>query len=186
MLNSVDLYLKPEVLARYRLPNIAYPIASAELHAALSAGGELPLAMMLHGLQEVVRDGEADWKKLEPAMSRLSELLQPDDEHDVISVEGETWWIEIGSVNLGGKLVTVQRGTDLIAAITPRDDGRLRVSVFRPLDGKSAEFLTGLGKTPPPTHGVCMRENNWEYALDCSASNGNHYAFDRSEAHLSY
>jgi ADP-ribosylglycohydrolase len=142
--------------------------------------------MMLHGLQEVARDGEADWKKLEPAMSRLSELLQPDDEHDVISVEGETWWIEIGPVNLGGKLITVQRGTDLIAAITPRDDGRLRISVFRPLDGKSAEYLTGLGQTPHPTHGVCMRENNWEYALDCSASNGNHYAFDRGEAHLSY
>lgn len=39
---------------------------------------------------------------------------------------------------------------------------------------------------PHPEHGVCMRENNWEYALDCSAGNGNYYAADRGEAYLSY
>ena len=119
-------------------------------------------------------------------MSRLSELLAPEDERDVISAAGDTWWIEIGPVDLSGKLVTVQRGNDLIAAITPRDDGRLRVAVFRPLDAKSAEYLTGLGQLPHPEHGVCMRENNWEYALDCSAGNGNYYAADRGEAYLSY
>lgn len=186
MPNSVDMHLKPEVLARYGLPDIAYPIASADLQASLTGGGELQLAMMLHGLQEVARDGETDWKHLETAMSRLSELLAPEDERDVISAAGDTWWIEIGPVDLGGKLVTVQRGNDLIAAITPRDDGRLRVAVFRPLDAKSAEYLTGLGQAPHPEHGVCMRENNWEYALDCSAGNGNYYAADRGEAYLSY
>ena len=186
MPNSAEMHLKPEALARYGLPDIAYPIASADLQAALTVGGEVPLAMMLHGLQEVARDGETDWKHLEPAMSRLSELLAPDDKRDVISAAGDTWWIEIGPVDLGGKLVTVQRGNDLIAAITPRDDGRLRVAVFRPLDAKSAGYLTGLGQVPHPKHGVCMRENNWEYALDCSAGNGNHYAADRGEAYLSY
>ncbi len=186
MPNSAEMHLKPEALARYGLPDIAYPIASADLQAALTGGGELPLAMMLHGLQEVARDGETDWKHLEPAMSRLSELLAPKDERDVISAAGDTWWIEIGPVELGGKLVTVQRGNDLIAAITSRDDGRLRVAVFRPLDAKSAEYLTGLGQVPHPEHGVCMRENNWEYALDCSAGNGNYYAADRGEAYLSY
>ena len=186
MPNSAEMHLKPEVLARYGLPDIAYPIASADLQAGLTGGGEMPLAMMLHGLQEVARDGETDWKHLEPAMSRLSELLAPEDERDVISAAGDTWWIEIGPVDLSGKLVTVQRGNDLIAAITPRDDGRLRVAVFRPLDAKSAEYLTGLGQVPHPEHGVCMRENNWEYALDCSAGNGNYYAADRGEAYLSY
>ena len=186
MPNSAEMHLKPEALARYGLPDIAYPIASADLQAGLTGGGEMPLAMMLHGLQEVARDGETDWKHLEPAMSRLSELLAPEDERDVISAAGDTWWIEIGPVDLGGKLVTVQRGNDLIAAITPRDDGRLRVAVFRPLDAKSAEYLTGLGQVPHPEHGVCMRENNWEYALDSSAGNGNYYAADRGEAYLSY
>ena len=31
-----------------------------------------------------------------------------------------------------------------------------------------------------------MRENNWQYALDCSATLGNHYAAERGEAYLSY
>jgi hypothetical protein len=31
-----------------------------------------------------------------------------------------------------------------------------------------------------------MRENNWEYALDSSAANGNFYAAQRGEAYLSY
>tara|TARA_R110001583_G_scaffold193306_1_gene361387 strand:+ start:25 stop:1383 length:1359 start_codon:yes stop_codon:yes gene_type:complete len=30
-----------------------------------------------------------------------------------------------------------------------------------------------------------MRSNNWEYALNCSAGNGNHYAADRGECYLS-
>lgn len=186
MPNFAEVHLKPEVLARYGLPDIAYPIASADLQAALTAGGELPLAMMLHGLQEAARDGEAEWKHLEPAMSRLSELLAPEDGRHVISAAGDTWWVEVGPVDLGDKLITVQRGDDLIAAIAPRDDGRLRVAVFRPLDAKSAEYLTGLGQVPHPEHGVCMRENNWEYALDCSAGSGNHYACERGEAYLSY
>ena len=186
MPNSADIHVKPEVLARYGLPDIAYPVASADLKAAMAGVSELPLAAMLHGLQEAARDGKADWKHLEPAMNRLSELLAPEDGRDVISAAGDNWWLEIGPVDLGGKLVTVQRGTDLIAAITPRSDGRLRVAVFRPLDAKSAGYLTGLGQVPHPEHGVCMRENNWEYALDCSAGNGNYYAFDRGEAHLSY
>lgn len=58
--------------------------------------------------------------------------------------------------------------------------------MFRPLDTRSAEYLIGLGQVPHPEHGVCMRENNWEYALDSSAGNGNSYAADRGEAYLSY
>ena len=115
-----------------------------------------------------------------------AELLAPDDARDVISAAGDHWWLEVGPVDLGGKLVTIQRGDALIAAITARDDGRLRVAVFRPLDAKGAEYLIGLGQVPHPEHGVCMRENNWEYALDCSAGNGNHYAAERGEAYLSY
>ncbi|MBK8337389.1 MAG: hypothetical protein IPL03_12750 [Sterolibacteriaceae bacterium] len=127
MPNFADVHLKPEVLARYGLPDIAYPIASADLKSALDAGGELPLAVMLHGLQVTTRDGSTDWKRYEPAMSRLAELLAPDDGRDVISAAGDHWWVEVGPVDLGDKLVTVQRGDDLIAAIAPRDDGRLRV-----------------------------------------------------------
>ncbi len=186
MTDFADVHLKPEVLARYGLPDIAYPVAGADLQSALRGGGALPLAKMLHGLQLRSREGDAQWKHLEPAMHRLAELLAPDDGQNVISAAGDHWWLEIGPVDLDTRLVTVQRGDDLIAAIAPRDDGRLRVAVFRPLDAKSVEYLTGLGQAPHPEHGVCMRENNWAYALDCSAQNGNYYASDRGEAYLSY
>ncbi|MCA8457564.1 hypothetical protein LGN04_27040 [Burkholderia multivorans] len=91
-------------------------------------------------------------------MDRLAELLAPDDARDVISAAGDHWWLEVGPVDLAGKLVTIQRGDFLIAAITARDDGRLRVAVFRPLDAKSAEYLIGIGQVPHHEHGVCMRE----------------------------
>lgn len=48
-------------------------------------------------------------------------------------------------MDLGDKLVTIQRVNALIAAITARNDGCLQVAVFRPLDATSAECLIGLG-----------------------------------------
>lgn len=186
MLNYAELHLKPSTLELYGLPDIPYPIPVDDLESVLLNDQELPLAVILHGLQQRSRDGEAQWQQIEPAVDRLAGLLAPDDARQVITAAGDTWWLEVGAVDLGAKLVTIQRGGALIAAITPREDGRLRVAVFRPLDGKSAEYLIGLGQVPHPEHGVCMRENNWEYALDNSAGIGNHYASERGEAYLSY
>lgn len=186
MRNLVELHLKPAALERYGLPDVPYSVPAADLQAALLGDGELPLTVMLHGLQLRSRDGAAQWLQIEPAMNRLAELLAPDDTREFVSAAGDTWWLEIGPVDLGSKLITIQRGDVLVAAITARDDGRLRVAVFRPLDAKSAEYLIGLSQVPHPEHGVCMRENNWEYALDSSAGNGNFYAADRGEAYLSY
>ncbi len=186
MRNLVELHLKPATLERYGLPDVPYSVPAADLQSALLGDRGLPLAVMLHGLQLRSGDGAAQWLQIEPAMNRLAELLAPDDTRESVSAAGDTWWLEIGPVDLGSKLVTIQRGDVLVAAITARDDGRLRVAVFRPLDAKSAEYLIGLGQVPHPEHGVCMRENNWEYALDSSAGNGNYYAADRGEAYLSY
>ena len=186
MRKFAELHPKPGTLERYGLPDIPYPVPMADLQAALLDDGELPLAVMLYGLQERSRDGETQWQQIEPAMDRLAELVAPDDAREVISAAGDHWWVEVGPVDLGAKLVTIQRGDDLIAAICAREDGRLRVAVFRPLDAKSAGYLIGLGQVPDPEHGVCMRESNWEYALDCSDGTGNWYAADRGEAYLSY
>ena len=103
-----------------------------------------------------------------------------------ITIFTDDWWLELGPVDLSAKLVTIQRGTSLVAAITPRADGRLRVAVYDELDDKCKDYLVGLGRQPHPEHGVYMRENNWEYALDCSAGSGNYYAADSGEAYLSY
>ncbi len=181
-----ELHLKPDVLARCGLPSIAYPIAPEDLQSAIAEGGELPLPLMLYGLQQRAQDADAPWQDLEPAMAKLAELLAPDDDRDVLSAAGDTWWLEVGPIDLSEQVVTVQRGEDLIAGVRPRPDGRLRIAAFRPLDAKSASYLTGLAQLPDPVHGVCMRENNWQYALDCSGGMGNVYADQRGEAYLSY
>lgn len=187
MTSTVDIQLKAEALQRHGLPDITYPIPVIYLEQLLSDGGELPLGLLLHGLQQKSQAGNADWQKLEPAMTRLAELLAPaDDQREALVAMGDNWWLEIGSVDLLGKIVTIQRQSCLVAAIAPREDGRLRIAVFRPLDAKSAEYLLSLSQNPDPVHGVCMRENNWEYALDCSAGMGNTYAAEAGEAYLSY
>jgi hypothetical protein len=185
-MSVIDLRLKPATLAHYNLPDILYPISLAAFDMALSGDGELPFASMLNQLQMRSKDGAADWQSLEPAMDRLAELLAPNDPRPVLSASGEEWWVEVGPVKLDGPIVTIQRGDKLIAAISKTDGGRLCVAAYRPLDAKSATYITGLAARPHPEHGVCMRENNWEYALDCSAGNNNFYAFAGGEAYLSY
>ena len=182
----MDIRLKPATLAQYDLPDILYPVSLADFGAALSADGNLPFAPILYQLQVRSRAGDADWQNLEPAMERLAQILAPDDPRPVLSATAQEWWLEVGPVDLDGPIVTIQRGDKVIAAISATDGGRLRVATYRPLDAKSAKYLTELSLKPHPEHGVCMRENNWEYTLDCSAGNGNFYAFMRGEAYLSY
>ena len=180
-----ELHLKPAILDQFGLPDIGYPLTDKALAGALSGGGELPFAEMLHGLQLKSQDGGADWRSMRGAMDRLAALLEPDDDRAALSAAGEDWWLEVAPVELGCRIVTIQRGDLLVAAVARRADGRLRVAAYQPLDGKAAGYLIGLGRTPHPVHGVCMRENNWEYALDCSAGAGNGYADERGEAYLS-
>jgi hypothetical protein len=178
------LILKPSLLSRYGLPCIPYPFAIERF--AAHPDQDLPIADMLYGLQQCSSDGDANWQEMEPAMERLVQLLTPEDTRPLIAAAGDTWWLEIGPVDLDSQLVAIQRGEKLIAAIIPREDGRLRIAVFRPLDSKSAEYLIGLGVNPHPDNGVCMRANNWEHALGSSAGMGNCYASERGEAYLSY
>lgn len=71
MQNFAELHLKPETLAKYGLPDIEYPVRAVDLKSTLLDNGDLPLAVMLHGLQQRSRDEEGEWQRLEPAMNRL-------------------------------------------------------------------------------------------------------------------
>ncbi len=183
--DSTGLRLNTEALAQYGLPDIPYPINAPRLAECLQHEGQLPFAALLHGLQERSATVAAGWQALEPAMERLAELIAPTDERPLISAAGEDWWLEIGPVELDGPLVTIQREEYLIATIMRRADGRLRIAAFRALDGKSARYLMDLARTPHPQYGVAQREDNWEYARDQAAANGNFYAADRGEAYVS-
>lgn len=185
-MSNLELRLKPSTLEQYRLPDILYPMSLESFNATLGGEAELDFGLMLYQLQVRSREGDADWQHLEPAMDRLAQLIAPNDPRPILSATGDNWWLEIGPVDLSGPIVAVQRGNVLIATMTAIEEGRLRVASYRPLDGKSATYLLHLGLKPHPEHGVCMRPNNWEYALDCSAGSGNFYAAERGEAYLSY
>lgn len=185
MPNSTDLHLPAVVLARYGLPDIAYP-APTEVRNTIAEGDDLPVPALLYALQQRTGAAGKDWQQFEAALDRLAALLNADDGPEIVAVPGSHWWLELGPVDLNDKVITIQRDDTLIAAIAPRSDGRLRVSTFRPLDGKSLAFLTGLARHPHPDGTVCLRENNWEYALDCSASIGNQYGAEQGEAYLSF
>jgi hypothetical protein len=182
-----ELHLKPEALLRFGLPNIGYPIPAAMVPELLASSDDLPLAALLHWLQQQSSQAERDFRKLEPAMARLARLLAPDDDtRDTVTAIGDDWWLELGPVDLAGEIVTIQRDNELVVAIARRDDGRLRAAAFRPLDASSANKLLILAQNPHPDGGVCMRENNWEYALDASAGMAQAYAAEEGSAYFSY
>lgn len=175
---------------------IGWGVPSDWVAEIVTGEDELPWSVLLGGLQIASEQQGSEqpageqpataWQRLEPAMAQLVELILPEKSLETVTAAGDNWWLEIGPVDLRGRIVTIQRADCLIAAIAPRPDGRLRVATYRPLDGKSAGYLTGLSQNPHPDGGVCFRENNWEYALDCSAGTGNFYAAIDGEAHLSY
>lgn len=100
---------------------------------------------MLVGLQRRAAAGDIDWRALEPAMARLAELLAPDDDATATTLAGDDWWLELAPVDVTDEILTIQRDGELIAAIAPREDGRLRVAVYRPLDAESAGMLIRSG-----------------------------------------
>ncbi len=79
MHNLTEIHLKPEILARYGLPDIPYPVPLGDLQAVLSQGGELPLAVMLRALQQHGAEGGVAWRQYETAMERMVQLLAPED-----------------------------------------------------------------------------------------------------------
>jgi hypothetical protein len=183
----IELHLKPGALARFGLPDIAYPVSLEFLDAVVEDEGNLPFAQMLYLLQVESAKGDADWRASEEARTRLAELLTPVDERTTVTAASPEWWLEVGPVTLDAPVITILRQDELIAAIQPREDGTLRVAAYRPLDARSARLLIKLALRPHPDEGtVCMRATNWEYALDCSAGSGQTYAALWGEAYLSY
>lgn len=188
MNDFVELHLKPETLAELALPDIGYPVPRDDFDYET---GKLHLATLLYGLQWKSIQPGVDWLALEPAMTRLSCLMTPDDEDAVVTAEGDAWEIAIGGLDLLGndrdrRLVTVQRGSHLIAAIRPLSTGQLRVAAYRPLDARSARILIGLAELPHPEYGVQMRKNNWEFSLASAAADGNAHAAEQGHAYLWY
>ncbi|MBJ6982759.1 hypothetical protein [Luteimonas sp. MC1572] len=171
----IELHPRADALRGLGLPAIPYPVALPAFKAAVANDGALPLADMLHGLQLRAAHANANHDRLEPAMARLAELLAADDGGDVTIAAGDHWWLEVGPVDLDGPVVTVQRGDSLLAALTPRSDGRLRVAAYRPLDARAAGLLLAFAAG-----------NGWQRALDAAAGVGQRFAGIEGAAYIAY
>lgn len=186
MTEFIKIKWASEKLAQIGLLDVEYPVPVEDFERFV-AGDDFQLDYLLYWLQEYSANSPNNWLELESAILRLSELLAPPAENrDSLIIAGDNWKLQIGSVDLTKEIVTIQRGNYLLAAIQNLIDGRLIVSVYHPLDSKSVGYLISLALNPAPDGTVCMRPNNWEYALDCSAGMGNMYAADRGESYLSY
>jgi len=187
MKEFIEMHWKAKLLHEYGLPDIGYPMPLAACDEILHSEGEIGFAQSLYWLQEFSAEQKEGWQELEPAIQRLTELLAPDDARDVLTVQGDTWFVEVGPVDLGSKIITIQRHHRLIVAIVPRKDNRLRVAAYHPFDAKTIRYIIGLSMNPDPEYGVCMRPNNWEYALDQACHEFSaFYAADRGESYLSF
>jgi len=186
MSDYIKIKWASETLARIGMLDMEYPVPLKDFERFV-AGDEFQLDLILFWLQEYSAQSPNEWLECEAAMLRLSELIAPPEKSpENITIAGDNWRMQIGSVDLSKTIVTIQRGDYLLAAIQNAGNGQLLVSAYRPLDSKSAGYLSGMALNPAPDGTVCMRPNNWEYALDCSAGMGNMYAADRGESYLSY
>ena len=147
MHQMIELHPKPDALRGLGLPAIPYPVGLPVFQAAVSNDGELPLADMLHGLQLRAAAPGCRWQPLVPAMTRLAELLAGDDARTTAG--GDGWWLDLGPVDLRGPVVTLRRDGVLVAVVSGRSDGRLRVGTWQPLDARSADLLMASGAGTP-------------------------------------
>ena len=177
---------KAQTLENYSLPHIAYPVPHAAIKAGLEETFDLGFEALLYWLQLYTEFNTVPWRDYVPAMARLAELLTSGAAMDVAVIEGERFWLEIGEVNLlSGDIVTIQRDGELVGAFQSRRDGTLRFSAYQALDAKAVRSAVGLACKPAADGTVCMRPNNWEYALDSSAGFGQFYAADSGACYLS-
>lgn len=170
------LHLPAEVLTALQLPLFRYEVPKAYSDLVKIDPFNPPLEAMLYCLQERAADGRSDWEGMAGPMQRLTELLCKTYSSVGPDIQGESWWVTFGNADIFGDVITIQRGEHLQVAFGQRMDGRLDTTVFRPLCAAGIQSILNLNMKAHPEHGVAMRENNWEYAEDNAALNGNTYA----------
>jgi hypothetical protein len=180
----VLLKFKPEALAANGWPLVDYPVPSEAVDALLEGGGQLEAPNMLAWMQQYVTDKQAPWREYRDAMLALLAMCTADDERRVIDIRGDTWSLVCGAVDLDAKLVSFCRDGELLAIAGKNDDGRLRVTCYQALDGRTLSSILQASLLPAPDGTVCMRPNNWEYLGDNACGSGQIYACLDGRSHM--
>ena len=184
----IHFSFKPEFLAKWGLPFIEYPILQTAFESAIEKQDhKLDFGNMLYWLQEYSALLDKGWEKLEPAILKLAELIAPEDVDQIAHIHTPDFYINAQKRDLSLELIGIHRGNQVLAIIRPVPEQKIGIMVFHALDAKAIRYLMNLARHPHPEHGVCMRENNWEYALDQAGLGGaSMYASMRGESYLAY
>lgn len=177
--------LKAEVRLQAGIPDVDYPVPSDRMFEVLKSGHDIPLGMLLHGLQLYSAATPTCWQQVEPTMQRLAQILAATTtETDASHFVRRNWAMELGGVDTSRAIVAIHRDEELIVAIGPSEDDTLKVDVFRPMDAKSLAYLTSLARPASGHHAGLEGVTRWELARDATASVGNFYAADAGAAYL--
>jgi len=178
--------LKLEFLMENKLPNIAYPVPISHFDKIIRAGGKIDFADMLFYLQEYSAYLKKGWEELEPAILRLAEITAPENDDPIGNIYTPDFYINIQQRDMSLEVITIMRGNKILVAIRPGVNFTIGITAFHPFDARTIQILLELAKHPYNGN-VCMRENNWEYALDMAAPKfSSMYACDRGESYPVY
>ncbi|TXS92865.1 hypothetical protein FV139_12930 [Parahaliea maris] len=159
-----------------------------------SVGATSPPAM-LYELQCSSARRHSDWLAMEYSMQRLLEQLGGVPPYGrsvdqgvapVRSARNEAWWLELGPVDFDDDVITLEREGYMLGALAATEEGRLRLTAYRPLDARSLSLLVELAAHPHPRLGVAMRETNWLLAVDKAAELDHFLAAEQGEAYLAH
>ena len=145
-----------------------------------------PLEKTLFHLQLASARPGADLPRLELAIHRALEQFSSRSSQPSVEAGADTWRLEIGPVPLDQELITINRGGYLLCVLRPDEEGRLIATSFRPLDAHTLRLVTRLSTRPHPRHGVAMRPDNWQYALDSAVTADNYYASNHDLPYLTH
>lgn len=182
----VYMRFKKEFLSHYLLPDIKYPVKETIFNDVLHAGGNIDFHYLLLSLLNYSSINNID-NEFEKTITRLSEILIPDDHEITGTINTNLFSLKISKVDFNNELICITKKDKLLVAIQPTSKYGINISVFHALDKKSIEMLIDISRHLHPVHGISMRDNNWEYALDMAAPTlSSMYAQERNEACFSY
>lgn len=184
----INNHLKSEVLQRYQLPDIAYPMPKAALPSIVQSGGELPFPALLFWMRQRLSAVDADARRLSRAVPPLCRCITTPDEHATGVANGDEWVLYLGEVDLNREIATVQQADRLLAAASEAPaPGEVLVSVYEPLSGEDIERLLQMGGLFQPKSYSGTR-TNWMFTQKLYSTDkiGNAMAAEAGQSYRSY
>lgn len=163
------------------LPDIEYSIPDAVLPDIL-ASGEIPFLAQIAWLQMAAGERE-DWASIDQAQLALASILASPQGDGTGTLESEEWLFEYGPVDVNERLVTIQKGEQLVVVMKKGTGGLLRTSWFRSPDGRAIERLLNMSVHPQRQRLPMGYDTSFELAWGASCGTGQLHAMEAGHSY---